>query len=106
MFASAYLHDAAFGAMHDAYAYVWSESGFFNPPNSPLEAAKAMRWALQSTTAPTPVINVGVLSEASDTKHLDRQRPCPFALPGADQQHSQPRDHLLAQYPAQCAPQQ
>jgi len=72
MFASAYPHDTAFGAIHDAYANAWSGSGFFNPPNSPLEAAKAMRWALQSTTAPTPVINVGVLSESSDTKHLDR----------------------------------
>jgi len=64
MFATAYPQDA--------YVYAWSGSGFFNPPNTPDDVAKAMRWALQSTTASTPVINVGVLPEASDTKHFDR----------------------------------
>jgi hypothetical protein len=70
--ATAHSADAFFGAMHNAYAFKWTGSGIFNPPNSPLAACKAMRWALQSTTEQTPVLNVGLIPERRDMQDVDR----------------------------------
>ena len=72
MRATAHSADAAFGAVHNAYAFKWTGSGIFNPPNSPLAASKAMRWALQSTTEQTPVLNVGLIPEHRNMGDIDR----------------------------------
>ena len=64
--------DAAFGAMYNAYAFKWTGFGIFNPANSPMAAEKAMRWALQSTTEQTPVLNVGLIPERRNMEGIDR----------------------------------
>ena len=72
--ATAHPSDAAFGAVHDAYAFKWTVSGLFNPPNSSADAIKAMRWAIQSTMESSPVLNVGLIPERRNMKGVNRLR--------------------------------
>ena len=72
MYATAYPCDTMFGAVHNAYAFKWTGSGVFNPPNSPAAAVKALRWALQSTTESTPVFNIGFIPERKTQADINR----------------------------------
>ena len=59
-YASRNQHDARFGALVDAFKFQWTGSGLLNPPTSC--ADKALRWALQSTTTPYPVLHVALVA--------------------------------------------
>ena len=72
VYATPHPSDAAFGAIHDAYAFKWTGSGIFNPPNSTAQASKAIRWALQSTTESSPILNVGLIPERRNMADVDR----------------------------------
>ena len=58
--------------MHDAYAFKWTGTGVFNPPNCPAAAVRALRWALQSTTESTPVLNIGFIPERKNLADVNR----------------------------------
>ena len=58
-FASRFEQDAGFGALIDAFKYRWTGHGLINPPGA--HANKALRWALQSTTEPVPVLHMAIV---------------------------------------------
>ena len=53
--------DAAFGSVGDAYAYKWTGPGLVNPGLGPVQATKAVRWAIASWYEPEPVLNLIVV---------------------------------------------
>ena len=59
-YASRTQHDAKFGALVDTFIYQWIGSGLINPPKSCAE--KAIRWALQCTTATDLVLHVALVA--------------------------------------------
>ncbi len=77
LYASRIQQDAEFGAVVDAFSYQWTGKGLINIPPSSVD--KALRWAVQSTTAKEPVLHVAIVpmvAKVSETlqRHQDSGR--------------------------------
>ena len=105
LYASRIRQDTEFGAIADAFKYQWTGKGLINIPPSCVD--RALRWAVQSTTATAPVLHVAIVPmetkvDATLQRHQDSGRLHVVCRIKAQSVDSKLKEYWLNSNPQPC----